>query len=528
MANLIIGTNGKDRLVGTSASEFVHARADDDVLVGSGGNDVLDGGEGIDTVSYERSGPVTVSLGSNGSAGTADKFFGGEFGEAVAYQSTDTLNSIENVIGSSFNDTITGNELNNILAGLGGADTIKGGGGIDTIDYGASREAVIVDLRGVTQRGGDAQGDKLYSIENVIGSGKADSIIGNDRGNILQGGGGNDTLAGFEGGDTLDGGDGIDTADYSASAIGIRVDLLLGGGGQHGVNLGGGQWIYSDDTNDVLKSIENVIGSSDDDYIFGDDIANTFEGRQGNDILAGLGGADTLIGGEGLLDGADYQESPEGVIVNLLTNANFGGHAAGDKLSGIEGIVGSDYDDALTGDAGDNAFKGGDGDDTLAGGEGNDAIRGGGDNDTLIGDDGNDELIGNTGNDTLIGGAGADQMRGGSEADVFVYNSVKESKLVLQGGEPGYDTIEDFETGIDKLDLTKIDANVLQSGDQAFNVVSSFTGTAGELVIWNPVYGPDAYSTLVADVNGDGLADFAIRFDTWATLPPIATSDILL
>ena len=224
MATWIIGTDGKDRLVGTSASEIIWAKADDDVLLGSNGNDTLNGGEGTDTVSYERTGPVTVTLGSGGSAGTASKRFGGDGDLGITY--TDTLSSIENVIGSSHNDTITGNELDNILAGLGGADTIRGGIGNDTIDYGASREAVTVDLRGVTQRGGDAQGDKLYTIENVIGSAKADSITGNDKANILRGGGGNDTLAGFEGADTLDGGEGIDTADYSYTP---RTGLLHGG-----------------------------------------------------------------------------------------------------------------------------------------------------------------------------------------------------------------------------------------------------------------------------------------------------------
>ena len=67
MASWIFGTDGKDTLVGTAASENIQGRGDDDLLLGSSGNDILNGGEGRDTVSYERlGGPVTVTLGSNG------------------------------------------------------------------------------------------------------------------------------------------------------------------------------------------------------------------------------------------------------------------------------------------------------------------------------------------------------------------------------------------------------------------------------------------------------------------------------
>ena len=55
------------------------------------------------------------------------------------------------------------------------------------------------------------------------------------------------------------------------------------------------------------------------------------------DTFAGLGGADTLIGGDDSpFDTADYSASPDGVTVNLETNVNLFGHAEGDKLFGIE------------------------------------------------------------------------------------------------------------------------------------------------------------------------------------------------
>ena len=523
MATWIIGTDGKDRLVGTSASEIIWAKADDDVLLGSNGNDTLNGGEGTDTVSYERTGPVTVTLGSGGSVGTASKRFGGDGDLGITY--TDTLSSIENVIGSSHNDTITGNELDNILAGLGGADTIRGGIGNDTIDYGASREAVTIDLRGVTQRGGDAQGDKLYTIENVIGSVKADSITGNDKANILRGGGGNDTLAGFEGADTLDGGEGIDTADYSYTPrtgyfTGVTVNLTTGtASGASSLASGAGGLADGDS----LVSIENVIGTGRGDRLTGNEKANVLDGGQGqmDDMLAGLGGADTLIGGQGLRDIADYLASPDRVSINLETNLNRFGHAEGDKLDGIEGVRGSTYGDEIIGDRNWN---------TLLGDDGNDTLIAGGNRDTVAGGKGQDRLDGGEGADQLVGGPvlilgtniidiGFEPNQYDGETDVFVYNSVLDSRAA--DGE--YDTIFLFEKGIDKVDLSAIDANVVANGDQEFEVVPTFTAQAGELVI---VAGLGGTAGLGADVDGDALPDFVIFFD----LPSaqLTAADLLL
>ena len=113
MASWIFGTDGKDTLVGTAASENIQGRGDDDLLLGSSGNDILNGGDGRDTVSYERvGGPVTVSLGSSGGLGSATKPAGG-LGLGGATNQTDTLSSIENVVGSRYADAIYGNEQDN-------------------------------------------------------------------------------------------------------------------------------------------------------------------------------------------------------------------------------------------------------------------------------------------------------------------------------------------------------------------------------------------------------------------------------
>ena len=83
---------------------------------------MLDGGDDLDTASYESSpAGVTVDL-STGSASGGDA-------------EGDSLSNIEDVTGSDHSDTLTGDDSDNILNGLGGDDTLTGGGGDDTFFF---------------------------------------------------------------------------------------------------------------------------------------------------------------------------------------------------------------------------------------------------------------------------------------------------------------------------------------------------------------------------------------------------------
>jgi Ca2+-binding RTX toxin-like protein len=126
---------------------------------------------------------------------------------------TDTLSSIENAIGSRFNDTIHGDDGNNVLdGGTDGSDQIFGGLGSDTVSYATSARAVLINLPGqVTSDGINT--DTLSSIESAIGSQFADSIIGTAGANALNGGAGNDTITGGLGNDLITGGRGNDVLD---------------------------------------------------------------------------------------------------------------------------------------------------------------------------------------------------------------------------------------------------------------------------------------------------------------------------
>ncbi|QKS82372.1 retention module-containing protein [Pseudomonas bijieensis] len=173
-------------------------------------------------------------------------------------------------------------------------------------------------------------------------------------------------------------------------------DVLMAGGGDNTLNAGDG--------NDILSA-----GSGN----------NALHGGAGNDLLYSGTGNDLLDGGTGN-DTASYAHATAGVTVNLGLLAAQNTLGAGtDTLTGIENLVGSNFNDTLTGDGASNRINGG---------LGHDVLNGGG---------GDDLLIGGLGNNTLTGGSGADTFQ-------------------WQAGNSGHDVITDFTPGLDKLDLSQL------------------------------------------------------------------------
>ena len=94
--------------------------------------------------------------------------------------------------------------------------------------------------------------------------------------------------------------------------------------------------------------------------LYGGTGINTLEGGAGADVLRGLEGVPFTD-----FDIASYASSDAGVVVLLEYNVAAGGHAAGDTLFGIEGVIGSEHGDVLFGDSGGNLLIGNAGDDVL-------------------------------------------------------------------------------------------------------------------------------------------------------------------
>ena len=174
---------------------------------------------------------------------------------------------------------------------------------------------------------------------------------------------------------------------------------------------------------------------------------------------------------------------------------------------------------SLTGSSGDDIFAPSTADHwTVKGVDGNDRVTTLGGNDTLIGGNGNDALSSGGGNDVLRGGAGADILTGGAGNDLFDFNAISESKGTAR------DTITDFAQGSDRIDLSDIDPIAGVIGNQAFAFIgeAAFSGKAGQLRVDHT----DATKTVIyGDVNGDGIADFAIHV---AGNVPLNAGDFIL
>ncbi len=326
----------------------------------------------------------------------------------------------------------------------------------------------------------------------VVGDDLANSLTGAAAASVLRGMGGNDMLTAHAGADTLDGGTG---ADHMTGGAGNDL-YYVDNAGDVVVEAadGGVDKVISSVSYTLAAWVENLeltgsaglsgTGNASNNVIIGNSGANTLIGLSGNDTLDGGLGADILKGGTGN-DIYIVERSTDQVIelasegtdtVRSSVSWTLGANVENLELGGIADSygIGNELANRITGNAGANTLKGMAGDDVIIGGDGADTINGG------------------TGYDVLTGGAGA---------DTFVFDTLTSSTTARP------DVITDFGTG-DLLNLSMIDANTQMTGNQAFHVVSAFTGAVGELKI---VYDAATdHSMATFDVNGDGISDGAI------------------
>ncbi len=123
-----------ENLIGGHQSDTLSGDENDNVLEGGAGGDILNGRDGNDTASYRSSdGAVYINLAT---------------GEASGHHAShDSLTNIENIMGSSFDDTLVGDANGNVLTGGAGHDTMTGGDGVDIFVIGENAgQDVIMDF----------------------------------------------------------------------------------------------------------------------------------------------------------------------------------------------------------------------------------------------------------------------------------------------------------------------------------------------------------------------------------------------
>ncbi|MDQ4144340.1 MAG: hypothetical protein M3198_11470 [Actinomycetota bacterium] len=480
--NVLVGTEGPDKLEGTPGRDAIIGMGGADKIFGRGGNDVLcgssdqDQADGADTIRagagfdfviggkgddrlfgegdrdniFGTAGDDLIDGGSDGGIGddanywyftdTRDVQANLATGKAIG-QGTDTLVNIEGLGGSPKNDVLVGNNGANSFDAMGGNDKIKAGGGTDTLGMTFAESDTFINITGGTSIGASEGSDSFTGIENVIGSshndyvtgdGKANGLFGSQGEDTLYGRGGDDVMIGFAGYDSIFGGAGsADFVSYSDRPD-LSVDLNLLSGN-----------VTRDDGNDTLEGVEMVEGSAQADQITGDNGPNFFYADEGNDLIQGNGGSDLVF-----FLGA----GPQGVEVDLSTNEARGMAPNLDELYGIENLVGSGYADKLVGDGGRNFLNGSDGEDYVEGAGGDDYLAGGTGDDFIGGGEGSNDLVDFFQSSKAVSASLSKDKANGEGSDVF------EAIESLSGSGKG-DTLEGSsaanslygQRGIDKL-----------------------------------------------------------------------------
>jgi Ca2+-binding RTX toxin-like protein len=432
----ITGTSGNDSLVGGAGA---------DTIAGGDGNDIVTGGGGTDTVSYAaESAGVLVNLGA---------------GVTTHGGYTDTLSGIESVTGSAYADTLmsaataagtlTGGAGDDtyVLTALPGADlTVNDATGTDTatlditghtVNYvvrdmswnGSTVELTTIGGHTIALTGVESLKDANWSSPDALvaaGSQTSgdDIVLGKAGDTILEGGGGADMLVWVPGVTAVDGGAGSDNmVSFAKSTVAVVANMTTG-------------TAVVDGTTVTLTGVSGIEGGSGDDILTGGASQSVFMGRGGNNTINGSG-SDTV----------GYGDALAGVSVNLTTGTATHDSAT-DTISGVMGVMGSDFNDTIEGTTGAGWLEGGAGNDTFIQNGGNftvsyyhspgavtanlttgSATDGVGDTDSwtansfaaLEGSAFNDALTGTAGNDWFSPGKGADAVTGGGGSEYVNY-----------------------------------------------------------------------------------------------------------
>ena len=507
--NPINGLGGNDLIFGAGGNDFILGGDGDDILlggpdsignsfVGGPGNDIIDGGVGIgsfNSVIYSGEGGgagVTVDLG----LGIATDSFG----------DTDILKNISTVRSTNLDDTIFGGSRDAFedFRPLNGADFVDGRGGVDRITYSSDAGfdgsgGVTVDLGAGTATDGFGASDTLSNIEFVRGTNQIDTLTGGDTAAGLNAdlfifgrlGTTFERFEGIGGNDIINGGAGVDLVAYHNDQFfggTVGVNLTFTGGG-----AGGGTGTQTTNDTDTFTGIEGVIGSVFADTFNGSDANEFFQGMADDDTINGGGGIDTVsYNFEAYIPDFSGTWGAAGVTVDLSAAGGNATDSYGDTdtLSGIENVVGTIFNDTITGDANNNLLDGADGADTLTGGGG---------------------------------------------ADIFAYRLPTDGATIdtnTTHGTVAGDSLTDFVTGVDRIVLD-FDAFGLSEGALVdgtnFEVIGSeydgTNGTSSEFLAGNATVIRDSTGALIYDADGAAGPGYTVLVDSGADT--VQASDVV-
>jgi Ca2+-binding RTX toxin-like protein len=517
--NTVDGGDGDDTIATSGGNDTVTGGAGDDVFLPGGIGGTIDGGTGIDTVRGLNLFDFTFTgvevLDSNGQ----------QYSEGTGYQMYARVGQLASFATIRDSAAAANSRMEFWLYGPGGtldfSTRITGAHSVRVRNFGVTS---ALDITGT------------LNDDFIEGTGVADVLSGNSGNDTLDAGSGNDTLNGGAGDDSLDGGSGDDTMAGGDGNDTYRVDtagdvvIELANEGIDTVRTA--LAVYT-----LTANVENLVHLGSGDFTgTGNALDNNLNSGAGNDVLAGEGGTDTV----------SYSQAAAGVTVKLSIAGQQNTVGAGlDTLSGFENVIGSGWNDVLTGDAGNNLLNGGGGDDLLDGGLGDDTLIGAGGvntatyasagsgvtvdlrlsgaqntggagwdtlsgidgligsnhGDTLTGRTGANTLIGGLGNDVLDGGSGSDAMDGGLGDDTFWVDNADD--VVTERANQGIDTVM---TTASKYSLSRQVEKLTYAGSGQFTGTGNtsdnvITGGAGD----DTLTGGDGNDTL----DGAGGSDTA-------------------
>ncbi|WP_370400045.1 calcium-binding protein [Sulfitobacter sp. JB4-11] len=412
--DLIFGLSGKDKISGGDGEDYLWGGSGNDVIAGNKGNDQMFGGQGDDKLVW-----------NNGDG--SDLMDGGKGHDRVQVNfDTDLVDDdLQNKDVAEYSVTEEGVQFARIEVndqterGLfqldirntetletnfgGGDDTavlkddvlkqikldLDGGAGVDTLDLAQVSHSADVNLKS-----GKLDHSNAKNFENVIGTEFDDRIKGDNQDNEISGLGGSDEIFGRSGDDTLVGNKGDDFV-YGGNGDDMLVwnngdgsDLLNGGKGDDLVQVNFDTDLVNDDLQnkdvaefsaankgvafartelndqterglfelDIRKTetLETNFGDGDDKAVIVDNVLDKI--------------TLDLDGGDGT-DALDLSQVAQAVVVDLEA-----GTLDGSKAVNFEDVIGTAFDDVITGNDQDNVIRGGSGDDVMSGGEGADTF----------------------------------------------------------------------------------------------------------------------------------------------------------